>query len=102
MSVENELKRIADRMEEHEKRHCRERADLNAKQQSCSEKFEKIFDALGDSKAAKMEHKTRLNGLTSHEEVQDKKIDEVSKKIDKWFIGIIALAVIGYILEFIF
>ena len=102
MSVENELRRIADRMDDHEKRHDREHEAQCRKQDSCSKKFELLFQATGQTAEAAAEHKTRLNGLAAHEGTQDDRIDALGSKMDRWFIGIIMLAALGYFLSFIF
>lgn len=102
MSIEAELRGIAEKLDAHEKRHDREYQDLCTKQKGCSEKFEKLFEAVGDGEAADKEHKTRLNGLTNYEGKQDDRIDALGNKMDRWFIGIIVLAAVGYLANHIF
>ena len=109
MSIEVELKKISTKLEEHEKRHDRELENLCKKQASCSQKFEKIFDALGDGVMADAEHKTRLNGFAQREEGQDNNIKDLREEVkgvrdrmDKWFIGIIFAAAVGGIVRWIF
>ena len=102
LSVEQALQGIAQRMDEHERRHDREHDEQCRKQDSCSRKFEKLFEATGQSAEADAEHKARINGLTKHEGTQDEQIKALSKKMDKWFIGIIVLAAVGYFINFFF
>ena len=102
MSVEIELRRIADRMDEHEKQHNREQEERYIKYKSCSDKFETLFRAMGAGAVIDAEHKTKINGLSSREKCQDDRIEALSQKMDRWFIGVIGLAALGYLLSFIF
>lgn len=109
MSVEIQLQEMNRRLEEHEKRHDREYEAICRKQDGCSKKFELLFNATGQNAQAEAEHKSRLNGLVNgltdlkgYEKTQDDRIDALGKKMDHWFIGIIVLAAVGYLINFIF
>lgn len=99
MSVELELKRIADRMEQHEKRHVMDITLCHRHQDACSRKFEKLFAAIGDNHAADAEQRARLNGFERRESFQDRQIEALGKKMDRWFIGLIVVAAVGIVLQ---
>lgn len=106
MSIEAELQSISAKLDAHEKRHDRERVDDTKKRESCSQKFEKLFDAVGLQSEADREHKTRINGLSRKECEQDdnlkttnQRIDNLQTRMDRWFLGFILTAVAGYILN---